>query len=128
MNVLLDTHVLLWWLTGDDRLSAEAHRLLRDRGRSVYLSAASVAELAIKAGRGRLDLPVPVDALVADVLEHDGFLALPVTLSHAAALETLPDHHRDPFDRLLVAQARVEGMILLSADPQLRAYEVEVAW
>ena len=128
MKLLLDTHVLLWWLTGDPRLSAEAHAVLRDGRNTVHLSAVSVAEMAIKAGKGRLGLPLPVGDLVLDVLEHDGFATLPIELSHAAELESLPDHHRDPFDRLLVAQARVEGMGLVSGDPQLRAYEVDVVW
>lgn len=128
MRLLLDTHVLLWWLTGDPRLSPRAHQLLRDGSNEVHLSAVSVAEMAIKAAKGRLELPIPVDALVADIVEQDGFMPLPITVSHAAALESLPDHHRDPFDRLLVAQARVEDMGLLSADPQLRAYEVDVIW
>ncbi len=127
-RVLLDTHVLLWWLGGDKRLSERAHLLLRDPTVTVHLSAVSVMEMAIKARTGKLVLPLPAGALAADAIAEDGFVGLPVTLAHAAELEELPLHHRDPFDRLLVAQARVEGLELISADAQLVAYAVPVTW
>ena len=128
MRVLLDTHALLWWLAGDPRLGAEAHRLLRDPETAVYLSAVSVLEMALKARLGKLELPLPAGALAADAIAEDGFVGLPVTLRHAGGVERLPLHHRDPFDRLLVAQAQAEELTLLSADPQMEAYDVDLVW
>lgn len=128
MRCLLDTHTLLWWLAGGPRLGAEAHRLLRDPDNAIYLSAVSVLEMALKAGLGKLVLPLPAHALASDAIAEDGFVGLPITLRHAGGVERLPLHHRDPFDRLLVAQAQAEELTLLTADPQLSAYDVQVAW
>jgi PIN domain nuclease of toxin-antitoxin system len=123
LKLLLDTHVVLWWLAGDP-VSEEAERQLADPTNRVLLSAAVVWEVAIKRSLGKLEAP----ADLVPVLTEAGAAATPITLEHAAAVEHLPPHHRDPFDRLLIAQAKVERAAIVSADPELRAYDVPVVW
>lgn len=119
MRLLLDTHLLLWWLADDPKLPPRAATLIADSTNAIFASAASVWEAAIKAGLGRLT----VDASELEpAIRASGFQPLPVSLAHAAAVATLPPHHRDPFDRLLVAQSRVEGLVLLTRDGTLAAY------
>ncbi len=120
MNLLLDTHVLIWWDEGR-RLSAGARRAIRE-AEDVYVSAASAWEVAIKIGLGRLKPSRTVEQAAAD----SGFLELPVTFRHAARVATLPPLHRDPFDRLLIAQAAEEGLTLVSRDRALEGYGVRV--
>ncbi len=120
MNLLLDTHVLIWWDEGR-RLSSEARRAIREAD-DVYVSAASAWEIAIKAGLGRLKPSRTVEQAAAE----SGFLELPVTFRHAARVASLPPHHRDPFDRLLVAQAAEEGLALVSRDPAFGPYGVTI--
>jgi PIN domain nuclease of toxin-antitoxin system len=118
MRLLLDTHVFLWVLTDSARLGAEARRRIASAERS-FVSAASIWEVAIKARLGKID--ADADALAA-AIEASGFEELPVRAAHAAAVQRLPLHHADPFDRLLVAQALTEPLRLLTADPALTAY------
>ena len=127
MKLLLDTHAFLWFVTGDPRLSRRARRALEADGAELYLSAASVWEMAIKASLGRLVLPGSVEEYVAEKLA-DGFSMLSIDWPHAAAVEKLPFLHRDPFDRLLAAQALTERVSLVSADPVFREYGVKVVW
>ncbi|AFV77005.1 hypothetical protein Theos_2004 [Thermus oshimai JL-2] len=127
MKLLLDTHAFLYFLTGDPRLSPKARRAVEE-GEEVYVSAASVWEMAIKASLGRLDLPEDLEAFLAEVFRSEAFLPLPVSLVHAAAVRALPWHHKDPFDRLLVAQAREEGLALVSKEAILDRYGVERIW
>ena len=119
MRLLLDTQVVLWWLTDDETLSDEVKQLI-DTEVEVFISAASVWEIAIKQALGKL--VGPPDLL--DVLDRSGLLELPIRSRHAAAAGGLPLGHRDPFDRMLVAQARCEGLTLLSRDPQMHGYDV----
>jgi PIN domain nuclease of toxin-antitoxin system len=119
MRILLDTHLLLWWLEDDPRLPAAAEAFITDSGNIVFVSAASIWEIAIKAALGRLEAdPMAIEA----VLEPSGFEALPVTTKHAAEVSKLPLYHRDPFDRILVAQSLVEPMRLLTHDQALAQY------
>lgn len=127
MRVLADTHALLWYLAGDRRLTARARRLLAAPRTDWCVSAASVWEMAIKAGAGRLVLPAPVDRFIQEKVEA-GLRVLPVEWTHAAAVERLPRHHLDPFDRLLIAQALAEDRSVLSADPVFSKYGVKVIW
>jgi PIN domain nuclease of toxin-antitoxin system len=120
VNLLLDTHVLIWWDEGR-RLAAEARRAIADAD-SVYVSAASAWEVAIKTGLGRLR---PIRT-VEQAVDESGFLELPVTFRHAERVGKLPPHHRDPFDRLLIAQADVEELILVTRDPVFARYGVGV--
>jgi PIN domain nuclease of toxin-antitoxin system len=124
VKLLLDTHAALWWLSGDDRFGDQAARQLTDDTNQVLLSAAVVWEVAIKRSLGKLDAP----ADLAPTLLEAGAQRLAVTLEHVAAVEHLPPHHRDPFDRLLVAQAGIEGAALVSGDEALRPYGIPLIW
>lgn len=119
--MLVDSHALLWYLAGDERLG-ESNRELIEGGATI--SVASIWEIGIKAGLGRLDVP---DDLPDRVLEF-GFAMLPITPEHGWRVRHLPFHHRDPFDRLLIAQAQVEDLSILSVDSAFAAYEVAVVW
>ena len=127
MKLLLDTHAFLWYMAGDERLSRRARRAMDADDAELILSAAAVWEIAIKVKLGRLTLPDSVEEYVTEKIEA-GLQTLPVDWQHAAAVEKLPLHHRDPFDRLLVAQALTEGLPLVTGDPALRAYGVKVIW
>jgi PIN domain nuclease of toxin-antitoxin system len=120
VNLLLDTHVLIWWDEGR-RLSREARRAIRD-AQEVYVSAASAWEIAIKTALGRLR---PARTIEDAVLES-GFTELPITFRHASRVSSLASHHRDPFDRLLVAQAAVEGLTLVTRDPAFQPYGIDL--
>lgn len=127
MRLLLDTHAFLWFATGDRRLSRRARAAMESGDAELVLSAASVWEIAIKAGLGRLTLPSAVDAYIAEKVAR-GYRLLPVSWMQAAAIERLPFHHRDPFDRLLAAQARGEGYQLVSRDRVFDKYGIERVW
>ena len=119
-RLLLDTHVLLWWLTDDEALGAQTKALIADGRNEVLVSAATVWELSIKRAKGLLDAPDDMEAVIAD----EGFSALPISLRHAQQAGILPDLHRDPFDRMLVAQTKTEGLELLTADAMIPQYGV----
>ena len=121
MKYLLDTHLLLWAAGQPDRLSAEARDLLGDSGNTLLFSAASLWEIAIKQTIGRADFKVDARILRRGLLDN-GYVELPITSAHAVALDTLPPLHKDPFDRILIAQARVEGITLVTADEQVAKY------
>lgn len=122
-RLLLDTHVFLWWRGEPSRLSPEARSSI-STAEIVFVSVATAWEAAIKAALGRLELP---DTVEAGVLAS-GFEKLLITFSHAEHAAGLPQHHRDPFDRMLVAQARAEGLILVTHDQLLAPYDVEILW
>ncbi len=122
-RLLLDTHVWLWWQSGDRRLGVRARRTISS-ATEVRFSAASAWEIAIKCAIGKLVLPE--DADIGAELEKDQFLPLPVDVAHASAVRDLPALHRDPFDRMLIAQALSEGLTILTADPRLDGYGVAV--
>jgi PIN domain nuclease of toxin-antitoxin system len=120
MNLLLDTHVLLWWLENPALVSSSARRAIRDGKNQVYVSAAVAWEIAIKKALGKLKAPDDLES----VMKANDFVPLPVTIAHALAVGGLPGHHRDPFDRLLIAQALHEGFRLVSRDPEIAKYQV----
>lgn len=124
MRLLLDTHVALWLMSRELRVSDAAMDEFSDDSNQVLLSAVVIWEVAVKRALGKLDAPRDMAEQLAEVHVDP----LPVSMEHAAAVEHLPPHHRDPFDRLLVAQAQVENATILSADPRLRAYDVRVLW
>jgi PIN domain nuclease of toxin-antitoxin system len=121
--LLLDSHVWLWWRALDPRLSRGARAAITN-AQQVYLSVASAWELAIKKQLGKLKIPTDVD--LATEFARDGFVPVTITIEHAIVAASLPPIHRDPFDRMLVAQARVEGLTLVSADPVLSRYDVPI--
>ena len=128
MKLLLDTHAFLWFIMGDARLTAAARAAIEDEGNEKYVSAVSLWEIAVKVGLGKLHLSEPFEVLIPRELVRNGFLHLGIGVAHTAKLITLPFHHRDPFDRLLVAQALCEGMTLVSADVPLDAYGMPRVW
>lgn len=127
-GLLLDTHALLWWLVDDVRLSRPARAAIADPDRLVYASAASAYELAFKSTLGRLTAPWPVERWLPAQLRLNGLMAFAISTAHAAHAGSLPMHHRDPFDRLLVAQAQLESLAIVTADPAIARYDVETIW
>lgn len=128
IRALLDTHSFLWFIGGSERLSARARALIEDRDNPMLVSVASLWEIAIKHGIGKLALDRPFDELIPEQLERQQIGVLGVELRHLAELIHLPQHHRDPFDRLIAAQAIAEGLPVISADPALDAYGIERLW
>ncbi len=128
MKVLLDTHVFLWWNLDDPRLSRTAHRLISDGSNKIYLSSASAWEIAIKASIGRLTLPEKSEKYVPSRMALHRIQPLPIQVSHALGTESLEKIHNDPFDRLLVAQCQLENLPLLTADPKITQYNIEIIW
>jgi PIN domain nuclease of toxin-antitoxin system len=126
MRLLLDTHVWLWLQVSPERLSEDMLALLADVRNEILLSAASCWEIAIKYGLGKIALPAAPSVYVPSRMVESGTLPLTVLPVHALRVAELPPHHRDPFDRLLVAQAQHERLPLVSADPALRPYDVEL--
>ena len=126
-GILLDTHVFVWALAAPDRVPEAAWALLRDPTQQLSLSVASAWELAIKSAKGKISLPGGVQAFVSEGCRRTGVTLLGIDLAHTAEVEGLPHHHRDPFDRMLVAQARIEGLELLSFDRALDRYDVRRA-
>jgi PIN domain nuclease of toxin-antitoxin system len=123
VRLLLDTHVLLWWSVGDRRLRAGVRGRIA-RADAVFVSSASVWEIAIKKALGRIRTEVGLEQIV----EGSGFSELPILIRHAAAVESLPAHHTDPFDRMLVAQAVVEGLVLVTHDRRFEPYGATFLW
>lgn len=126
MNLLLDTQALLWWRDGSRRLGHRARKAIESEAATVSVSAASIWEIAIKSSIGRLKLKDSLDVWIESALELHGFAPLSVTVAHAAAVGRLPRHHADPFDRLLIAQAGLEGFTIVTADASFDAYDVPV--
>ncbi|MFZ5648401.1 MAG: type II toxin-antitoxin system VapC family toxin [Bacillota bacterium] len=128
MMALLDTHTFLWWITDDSRLSSRVREIIGDGENKLFLSAASGWEMAIKAGIGKLELPGDLESFISEQLAVNAIESLPVQMIHALHVHALPDFHRDPFDRFLVAQARLENLPILTADPEIGRYPVETIW
>ena len=126
MRLLLDTHVWLWMVVAPDRLSAVARRLVTSEHHELLLSAASTWEIAIKHGLKKLTMPGDPERLVPEWMARTGVTPLPVLHRHTLHVSSLPIHHADPFDRLLVAQAQLEELTILTADRNLARYEVRV--
>lgn len=122
MRLLLDTHVVLWWLADDPTLAAAHRTAIGDRSNSVLFSSVNVAEISIRASLGKLEAPSDL----VEQLAAQGFEELPLTAAHAARLRDLPWLHRDPFDRMLVAQAQEEGLTFATVDQHCRDYDVRV--
>ena len=121
MELLLDTHVLLWWCSDDAAVGKRARDAIANRDSIVYVSAASAWEIAVKRASGKLDAPGDV----AEWLQVNDFLPLDIGVGHALRSAELPNHHRDPFDRLLIAQSEIEELTLVTADPVVASYDIE---
>ena len=128
MHLLLDTHAFLWWTDSNPALSSVARHAIGDEANDCFLSIASCWEMAIKVSLGKLRLSQSVERFVAEQIAANGFQLLTVDFKHAAAVESLPFHHRDPFDRLLVSQSLAENLVLVTADPLMSKYGVSVLW
>lgn len=126
MRLLLDTHAFLWWLDDDPRLAKLARSAISAPANHIFVSAASIWEIAIKLSVGKLRMRGEHADRLAELVAACGFAELTVTAKHAATVRDLPRHHSDPFDRLLVAQACAEQLALLSADPEIGRYAVEI--
>jgi PIN domain nuclease of toxin-antitoxin system len=126
MKVLLDTHTFLWGLSEADKLSAAARRAIASS--ETFWSIASIWEALIKTQVGKLPLPVPVGPYLISKMTANGVSVLSIQLEHVLRVEQLPMHHRDPFDRMLIAQAMEEGLPIITADPLFSRYPVEVIW
>lgn len=127
-RVLLDTHVLLWWNLDDDRLSSAARDVIRDGRTEVLVSVASLWEVAIKAAKGKIELPIAADAYLDDRLRSNRWSTLSIDQRHVLHAAALPMIHADPFDRVLVAQARLESIPIVTIDPAITRYDVETIW
>ena len=128
MRLLLDTHALLWWISDDERLSSRAKALVGDGANEVFVSAVSAWEIVVKAGIGRLEVPEPIDRFVVAQLEANAFHPLAITMRHSLGLASLPDVHRDPFDRMLASQALLDDLTLVSSDRVFADYPVATEW
>jgi PIN domain nuclease of toxin-antitoxin system len=128
LRILLDTHSWLWMRAEPERLAESSRRLLRDPANELLLSAVSAWEMAIKFATGKLQLPQPPAVFLAQRMAEDRLGALPILHAHALRAGELPPHHRDPFDRLLIAQAQIEGLTVLTADRAFAKYDVRVHW
>lgn len=128
MNVLLDAHALLWFLSGSSRLSARALACIQDTQNTIFVSPATLWEIGIKDSLGKLTLPEPFEQLFPARLEASGILILPILVPHLHQHRNLPPHHHDPFDRLVIAQALAEDMTLVSCDDEFPAYGVKLLW
>ena len=128
MRVLIDTHALLWFLNNSPRLSRRARSLIIEPRNEVLVSVGSLWKVVIKASLGRLELEEPFEELIPAQLDAERIEVLPIELRHLAALGGLPFHHRDPFDRLIIAQAVAEGIPVVSRDREFDPYPVEVLW
>ncbi|HBV96297.1 MAG: twitching motility protein PilT [Peptococcaceae bacterium BICA1-7] len=128
MRALLDTHTFLWWITDDKRLSARVREIMGNVENHLFLSAASGWEMAIKARLGKLSLPDNLETFISKQLSDNEIHSLPIQMAHALYVYDLPDYHRDPFDKLLIAQARMESMPILTSDQQIVRYPVKTIW
>ena len=128
MNLLLDTHAFLWWVEGAPALSKRARKIISDEDNRCFLSLASSWEISIKVSLGKLKLPSFFDQYIPQQLAANGFIQLQIEFRHVARVSSLPFHHCDPFDRLLVAQAMEEKLVIVTADPMFRKYGVKQVW
>ena len=126
MKLLLDTHILIWLLEGNQNLRPNVKEVVEDETNILYLSIVSLWEIAIKTSLGKLQLETPLEKIICDFVLPSGIKILPIDIAHLLTLQNLPFHHRDPFDRLLIAQAKSETLTLVSEDHVFPQYQVNV--
>ena len=128
MRILIDTHVFIWWTSDSQKLSFTVYNLLTSPKTQVIFSVVSIWEMQIKLSLGKLQLKTALPELVEDEVKQNKIELLPLDLSHIYALSNLPNHHRDPFDRLLIAQAKSEALVIISIDEKFDGYDIERLW
>jgi PIN domain nuclease of toxin-antitoxin system len=128
MKYLLDTHTFIWMESEPEKLSSSVSATIRDLNNTLILSAATVWEVQIKTQIGKLKLQFPLPQIIENQLQNNQMDFLPISLPHVLELDNLPLHHRDPFDRILIAQARIENIAILGNDPMFAQYDVQVVW
>ncbi|RJR21239.1 MAG: type II toxin-antitoxin system VapC family toxin [Desulfobacteraceae bacterium] len=128
MRIILDTHCWLWWIAEPERLRDSARLVIADRNNEIYLSAASSWEIAIKYSLGKLALPEPPEDFVPKRLARDAVFPLPVQHVHVLHVSTLPQYHKDPFDRLIISQSLIEHIPIMTVDRQFESYDVKILW
>jgi len=128
MKALLDTHVFLWWVLDDERLTPFVRDFVADGNNELFLSSASCWEMMIKAKLGRLAFPEPPEKYIPAQMNRNNLTGLPVQIVHALHIHRLPEHHKDPFDRMLIAQAQVERMPIITNDSLFADYDVKILW
>jgi PIN domain nuclease of toxin-antitoxin system len=128
MQLLLDTHAFLWWLSGDDQLSAAARSAIADEGNGIFISSASAWEITTKHRIGKLPGVAAIVTNLEGAIVDQGFIGLPISLRHGQVAGALPGTHRDPFDRMLIAQAMLENLVLVSNEQPFDAYGVGRLW
>lgn len=128
MKFLLDTHAFLWWITEDKRLSNKAFEIIGNADHEIYLSVVSGWEIAIKAKLKKLSLPRSPQKFILQQIEQNNFSVLPIQMKHALAVYSLPNHHDDPFDRLLIAQSITEKIPLITVDKNIKKYRFSTVW
>ncbi len=127
MNLLIDTHAIIWFITDDKKLPSKTKQLIEDRKNNCFISLATFWEIAIKYSIGRLDLNADLEKIF-QIIEDTGFEILPISTTHILENATLEFHHQDPFDRLIIAQALIENLTVVSKDNQFKKYKVELIW
>ncbi|MEH2274427.1 MAG: type II toxin-antitoxin system VapC family toxin [Nostoc sp.] len=128
MRALLDTHAFIWWVTDDSQLSANARNLIADSGNILFLSVVSTWEIVIKNKLGKLTFPEPVEQYIPSRLAINRFESLPIQMSHVLQVASLPSIHRDPFERILIAQSQIENLPIVTIDQQITQYLVQTIW
>ena len=128
MKYLLDTHAFLWFVTDDDKLSSDARSIIKKSNNEVYFSAASAWEMSIKVRLGRLTIEEDLEPFIIKQLAENNFSTLSITIFHSIYTSKLPEIHKDPFDRMIVAQSKVENLSLISNDKNIKKYKVPVVW
>ncbi|MBC7870889.1 MAG: type II toxin-antitoxin system VapC family toxin [Chitinophagaceae bacterium] len=128
MKVLLDTQAFLWWDEAPEKISANASVIFQNQANTFLLSFASIWEMQIKVQLGKMHLRLPLEKLIEDQKQNTGLVLLPINLAHIFHLDMLPFHHKDPFDRLLIAQAVIEDIPIMSSDAMLANYKVQIIW
>lgn len=127
MNVLIDTHALIWFITADDKLPSESRRVIENTSNTCLVSIASLWEMGIKTSLGKLELQISLESLF-EIINQSGFTILPITPDHILTNATLNYHHRDPFDRLIIAQAKYEGIKVITKDGEYKKYNIGLIW
>lgn len=128
MKVLLDTHVFIWLDSAPEKLSAKALAVCQDQTNAMYLSMASIWEMQLKQQLGKLNLKLPLNRLISEQCSNNGLQILPIETDYVYTLNELPLHHKDPFDRLIIAQAKLENLYLVSADTFFSHYDIDLCW